>query len=280
MSGKQILNLILTILILEVLVIVLFGACGKSAGQEGESWFSVGPLTFEKHGMRLESIGKVETYNLEQVPEGKTTFWALDIMTTKMILVVDALLLILAFLVRFGMRAVPGKVQSLVEIIVDFFRGIVIETLGEHGERHVPTLLTLFLFIWISNIIGIIPYMGEPTKDINVPLGHMLIMLTIVHFEAVRIKGIKKYVHEYFQPFFIMMPLNVIGELAKGVSLSFRLFGNIAGGAIIIVVVSYLIKYTVIPVGLNMFFGLFVGTIQAFVFTMLAMTYIAVAIAE
>jgi F-type H+-transporting ATPase subunit a len=280
MSGKQILNLILTILVLEVLVIVLFGACGKNAGQEGEPWFSIGPLTFEKHGMRLESIGKVETYNLENVTTDQKTFWALDTMTTKMILVVDALLLFLAFLVRFGMRSVPGKVQGFVEIIVDFFRGIVIETLGEHGERHVPTLLTLFLFIWLSNIIGIVPYMGEPTRDINVPLGHMLIMLTIVHFEAIRIKGIKKYVHEYFQPFFIMMPLNVIGELAKGVSLSFRLFGNIAGGAIIIVVVSYLIKYTVVPVGLNVFFGLFVGTIQAFVFTMLAMTYIAVAIAE
>jgi F-type H+-transporting ATPase subunit a len=230
--------------------------------------------------MRLESIGKVETYNLEHVTEGQTTFWALDTLTTKMILVVDGLLLLLAVFVRANLRSVPGKVQSLIEIVVDFFRGIVIETLGEHGERHVPTLLTLFLFIWFSNNIGIVPYMGEPTRDINVPLGHMLIMLAIVHFEAIRIKGIKKYVHEYFQPFFIMMPLNVIGELAKGVSLSFRLFGNIAGGAIIIVVVSYLIKYTVVPVGLNLFFGLFVGTIQAFVFTMLAMTYIAVAIAE
>ena len=77
-----------------------------------------------------------------------------------------------------------------------------------------------------------------------------------------------------------MMPLNVVGEIAKGVSLSFRLFGNILGGSIIVIVISYLTKYTLLPAGLNLFFGLFVGTIQAFVFTMLGMTYIAVAIAD
>ena len=108
----------------------------------------------------------------------------------------------------------------------------------------------------------------------------MLVVLFIVHFEAIRVKGIGAYLKSYNEPFFVMLPLNVIGEIAKGVSLSFRLFGNILGGSIIVIVISYLVKYTVIPVGLNLFFGLFVGTIQAFVFTMLAMTYIAVAIAD
>jgi F-type H+-transporting ATPase subunit a len=115
---------------------------------------------------------------------------------------------------------------------------------------------------------------------VNVPFGQMLVMIFLVHYEAIRVKGIRGYTKEYFEPFFIMFPLNVIGEVAKGVSLSFRLFGNISGGAIIILVVSYLFKYLVFPVGLNLFFGIFVGTVQAFVFTMLAMTYIAAAVAE
>jgi F-type H+-transporting ATPase subunit a len=277
MSGRQILNLILAIFILEVAVLFIFGAVG---GKEKESWFQVGPVVVEKHGMQLESIGKVEKYSLDDAEEGQEDFWSIDILTAKMILVVDALLILAAIFISVNLRRIPGKFQGFIEIVVDFFRDIIRDTLGEHAERHVPTLLTLFFFIWISNLIGLIPYMGEPTRDINVALGHMLVMIFIVHFEAIRIKGIKSYMHEYFQPFFIMAPLNVIGEFAKGVSLSFRLFGNICGGAIIIVVISYLVRYTVLPVGLNMFFGIFVGTIQAFVFTMLSMTYIAVAISE
>jgi len=74
-----------------------------------------------------------------------------------------------------------------------------------------------------------------------------------------------------------MAPLNIIGELAKVISISFRLFGNIMGGAIIIIVVSHMVYNLVLPPFLNAFFGLFVGTIQAFVFTMLTITYIAVA---
>ena len=75
---------------------------------------------------------------------------------------------------------------------------------------------------------------------------------------------------------FFMMPLNLIGELSKIVSISFRLFGNIMGGAIIILVVSYLTYSVLLPPFLNAFFGLFVGTIQAFVFTMLTLVYISV----
>jgi F-type H+-transporting ATPase subunit a len=108
----------------------------------------------------------------------------------------------------------------------------------------------------------------------------MIAVIFVVHFEAIRIKGFGKYLKTYLDPFFIMAPLNVIGELAKGVSLAFRLFGNILGGAIIVMVISYLFKYTFLQVGLNLFFSLFVGSIQAFVFTMLGMTYIAVATAD
>ncbi|MFZ5563439.1 MAG: F0F1 ATP synthase subunit A, partial [Thermodesulfobacteriota bacterium] len=79
-------------------------------------------------------------------------------------------------------------------------------------------------------------------------------------------------------PFFILLPLNLIGELAKVISISFRLFGNIMGGSIIILVVSSLVYSLVLPPFLNFFFGLFVGTIQAFVFTMLTVVYVSVQI--
>ena len=81
-------------------------------------------------------------------------------------------------------------------------------------------------------------------------------------------------------PNIFMAPLNVVGEIGKSISLPFRLYGNIFGGAVIIIVLAGLLCQIILPVGLMLFFGLFVGTIQAFVFTMLSMTYIAVAIAE
>jgi len=102
----------------------------------------------------------------------------------------------------------------------------------------------------------------------------------VAHATALRVKGWRAYVREYFQPFFLMFPLNVIGELAKVVSISFRLYGNIMGGSIIIYVVSGLVRQLVLPPLLNAFFGVFVGTVQAFVFAMLTLTYISVAIQD
>ena len=139
-----------------------------------------------------------------------------------------------------------------------------------------PLVAALFLFLLVSNWLGIIPHLEEPTKDLNTPLSLGLMGFVIAHWAGIRSKGFKTYIREYFQPIFFMMPLNVIGELAKVVSISFRLFGNIMGGAIIILVVSYLTWNVLLPPFLNAFFGLFVGTIQAFVFTMLTVVYIAV----
>ena len=139
-----------------------------------------------------------------------------------------------------------------------------------------PLICSLFLFLVLSNWLGIFPHLEEPTKDLNTPLSLGVMGFVIAHAAGIRKKGFKAYAKEYFEPIFFMMPLNVIGEVAKIISISFRLFGNIMGGAIIILVVSYLTYNIVLPPFLNAFFGLFVGTIQAFVFTMLTVVYISV----
>ncbi len=280
MKPKNLLLIVAAIFVLEVLALIVMGGVGKGSDEESQPWFSCGPVTFHRHGMKLDVMEKGEFVNINGAPEGTKTFWALNLRTTKMILVVDAIMLVCAILIVRSLRRVPGRLQGFFEIVYELFNGIVRDTLGKNADRHLPTIITLFFFIWLSNLIGVIPTLSEPTRDVNVPFGQMLVMLFIVHFEAIRVKGIRAYTKEYFEPFFIMFPLNVIGEVAKGVSLSFRLFGNISGGAIIILVISYLFKYLMLPVGLNLFFGIFVGTVQAFVFTMLAMTYIAVAVAE
>ncbi len=188
-----------------------------------------------------------------------------------------------AILIIFGLAAtrkrslLPRPVQAFGEMLVNILYGLTEDVLGrEQARKYGPLVCALFLFLLISNWLGIIPHLEEPTKDLNTTLGLGLLGFLIAHWAGIKSKGFKAYLAEYFQPIFFMMPLNLIGELAKIVSISFRLFGNIMGGSIIILVVSYLTYNLLLPPFLNAFFGLFVGTIQAFVFTMLTIVYISV----
>lgn len=129
------------------------------------------------------------------------------------------------------------------------------------------------------------PAFEEPTGDYNVPLAMALLFVFIIgHGGHIKKHGVLGYIKSYFDPGgfmgVVMFPLNVVGKIAEMVSISFRLFGNIFGGVVIIIVVSGLLHHLILPVGLLGFFGVFVGTVQAFVFTMLALTYISLGVAE
>ena len=191
--------------------------------------------------------------------------------------IVFVLLIVLGMFATRNRALVPRPLQALGELIVSLLYGLTEDALGEdYAPKYAPLVCALFMFLLVSNWLGIIPHLEEPTKDLNTTLGLGLLGFVIAHYAGIKSKGFKAYAKEYFQPIFFMMPLNVIGELAKIVSISFRLFGNIMGGSIIILVVSYLTYSLVLPPLLNAFFGLFVGTIQAFVFTMLTVVYISV----
>jgi F-type H+-transporting ATPase subunit a len=221
----------------------------------------------------MEDLGKI--YQLI-IP-----FWGRDLTfnidTIAMTWIVIALLLTFGFFATRKKGIVPGPLRVMGELLYTIFYTLTEDALGkEKAKTYGPLICTLFLFLVASNWLGVIPHLDEPTKDLNTPLGLGLMGFVIAHFAGIRSKGLKNYIKEYFQPIFFMMPLNVIGELAKVVSISFRLFGNIMGGSIIILVVSYLVYNLVLPPVLNAFFGIFVGTIQAFVFTMLTLVYISV----
>ena len=193
--------------------------------------------------------------------------------------IVFALLLVFGIVAARKRAFVPNRVQIFGEMIVGQFYQLTEDAMDkQEAEKYGPMICSLFLFLTLSNWLGIIPHLEEPTKDLNTPLGLGIMGFVLAHYAGIKSKGFKEYAQEYFQPMFIMMPLNVIGELAKIVSISFRLFGNIMGGSIIILVVSHLTFSLVLPPFLNAFFGMFVGTIQAFVFTMLTIVYISVQI--
>jgi F-type H+-transporting ATPase subunit a len=190
--------------------------------------------------------------------------------------------IVLAALIFFALMAtrkigfLPNPFQVVGELLVRAFYDLTRDALDEDmARKYFPLICSLFMFLLLCNWLGIIPKLSEPTKDLNTPLGLGIMGFFIAHYAGIKTKGLKQYAKEYCEPIFFMAPLNVIGELAKVVSISFRLYGNIMGGAIIILVVSHLVYSLILPPFLVLFFGLFVGSIQAFVFTMLTLVYIS-----
>lgn len=192
-----------------------------------------------------------------------------------------------------NLRRFPGRRQCFGELIIKSFRGIIKEGLGEDWNKFFPLIITLFLFILLSNWLGVIPGLKSPTADLNTCLGLGLLVFFVSHFSAIRKNGFKKYIKKYFSPFFFLFPINLISELGKVISHSFRLFGNMFGGAVIFAVIGPIVfgisKSIGLPLAisspflvllfliLQIFFGLFIGTVQAFVFSILALTYIGYA---
>jgi F-type H+-transporting ATPase subunit a len=214
------------------------------------------------HQIIIPFMGHNLTFNLELI-----------IMTW----IVIFILIIFGFFAARKKTMLPGPLQVIGELFVTQLYALTEDALDkELAKKYAPLICALFMFLLLSNWIGMIPHLEEPTKDLNTPLSLGLMGFFIAHYAGIKSKGFKVYAKAYFEPIFFMMPLNVIGELAKIVSISFRLFGNIMGGSIIILVVSYLTYSIIFPPLLNAFFGIFVGAIQAFVFTMLTVVYISV----
>ncbi len=218
---------------------------------------------------------------------GRVPHWILHFGSYQMVLDKETLIMtwiVMAFWVLFALLAtketklIPNPLQSAAELLIGTWDELVKDSLNLTDRRYFPFVTTIFLLFWISNMLGVIPFLSEPTKDLNTPLSLGVMGFFVAHYSGIKFKGFKTYIKGYLEPIFFMMPLNIISELAKVISISFRLFGNIMGGSIIILVVSYLVYSLVLPPLLYAFFGLFVGTIQAFVFAMLTLVYISVQI--
>ena len=199
-----------------------------------------------------------------------------NLQTIFMTWIVMAALILFGFLATRKIGLLPNPFQVVGELFVTAFRGLTVDALGEDmAKKDFPLICSLFMFLLLCNWIGIIPKLSEPTKDLNTPLSLGVMGFFIAHYSGIKVKGFKEYARGYMEPIFFMAPLNLISELSKVISISFRLYGNIMGGSIIILVVSHLVYSLVLPPLLCCFFGLFVGAIQAFVFTMLTLVYIS-----
>jgi len=173
---------------------------------------------------------------------------------------------------------------------VSFFIDLTQQSLGTFVFSHCVFASSLFIFIALCNTAPIIPWLEEPTRDLNTTLALGIISFLYVQAASIKARGITSYIRDFFKPFFVMFPLNIVGKLSSIVSISFRLFGNIFGGAIITKLYFTFISGSIILEtlgllsGLNFlmigFFTLFEGLLQAFVFAMLTLTYISLGTQE
>lgn len=199
--------------------------------------------------------------------------------TLEMTWITMAIVLLFAIVATRGLKLVPGPWQCCLEMIVEWLDGQVGETLGRRGQFLKSFIVSLFLFLLVSNWLGLIPGFASPTSDINTTMGLALLVVVMVHVLGLYFKG-TKYIKHFFEPFFPFVVINIIEELAKPITLAFRLFGNILAGEVLILVLVALVPKWVVPSVIWLAFSIFVGFIQAVVFSMLTIAYLANAVAE
>ncbi len=174
---------------------------------------------------------------------------------------------------------IPKGAQNFAELLVESINGLVKQTMGEKRVNFAPYMGTLLIFIAFANLAGLFG-LRPPTADVNTTLALALMTFFTIHVGGTISKG-ASYFKGFLEPFPLLLPLNIIGELATPISLSFRLFGNIVGGMIIMSLLYGALGYFAvlpIPAVFHIYFDLFAGLLQSFIFTMLTMVFVSMAI--
>jgi len=214
------------------------------------------------------------------------------IVTTWIVMFIS--LVLLAWVGASYRRPVQTKRQVVVEGVINYVADLATSTLGKRGEPFVPFFIALFVFIFLLNQFGMLPFKalglpigGSPTADLNttVPLALIVWLATWLLFPV-------SHARHLFQPFVALLPINLIEEFSRPLTLAARLFFNIFVGELLFIIIASIIQQhiTIGPVNLSLavtvlpffiqFFNFFVGTVQAFVFTLLAIVYFSLAIGD
>lgn len=201
--------------------------------------------------------------------------------------------LVMAILVAFGwvvgrsLRAVPGPLQNFAEVVIEGFFGLLDQMIGRQGRQFLPLVGTAGLFILTSNLLANIPGFQPPTANWNTTIALALTVFISYNYFGIRKHGLRNYLKHFCGPIWwlapLMFPIEFIGHLARPVSLSIRLFGNIFGEESVVTILlglSWLVMPYLIWLGVMLPLSLFTAAVQTFVFIMLTMVYIAGAVEE
>jgi F-type H+-transporting ATPase subunit a len=183
---------------------------------------------------------------------------------------------ILAIVAGRLVREHPSRWQATLEWGITALRDILGEVTGRNGDRYLPLVATVAVFVLVANLMSVLPLVEAPTADINTPVAMAVIVFFSVHYYGIRNAGVIGYVSRFAQPTLVLMPINILEHLTRTLSLAIRLFANMISHQIIVAVIL-LILPLVVPVILEIF-GLFIGVLQAYIFTILTVVYLGGAV--
>ena len=217
--------------------------------------------------------------------------------TTVSLFVVTVIVVIIGILLGRNLTKKPGRRQALVEKIVLTLYNLVESTMGKHNLKYAPYVGTIFISSLFGTLIGLTKVFRSTTADMMVIMGWSLLTSFLCWYEGIRNKGFFGWLKSYAEPVAFIAPINIVSEVAQPLAMTFRHFGNIAGGGVLMSIVyaalasaSGLLFKAVpntiasamppvfqvgIPAVLSLYFDLFSGLMQAFVFSLLTMVYIA-----
>lgn len=176
------------------------------------------------------------------------------------------------------LRPEPSRRQEILELLVTGIESQIAEVVRRDARPLLPLLGTLFIFLLVANVSGVVPGVQAPTGRIETPAALALIVFLSVHWFGVRARGLVGYLGSFAQPKLIMLPLNLLSEVTRTFSLMVRLFGNIMSGEFLIALLLALAGLLV-PVPL-MALELLVGVVQAYIFSVLATVFIGAAVGD
>ncbi len=211
---------------------------------------------------------------------------------------------VITFILHRKLATVPGTFQSVFELLIDQIFGVMDSVLGKRSlsERYFPLIASIFLFVLVSNWLGLMPFVGSigltphtgehygtfiplfraPAADLNFTVILAIISILATQFLGILALGIKRHASKYFtfkNPIYTFVGLlEFVSEFAKIISFSFRLFGNVFAGEVLLIIIGFLAPY-ILPLPF-LILEVFVGFMQAFIFAMLTLVFVAIAVAE
>ncbi|MBW2656307.1 MAG: F0F1 ATP synthase subunit A [Deltaproteobacteria bacterium] len=192
------------------------------------------------------------------------------------------LLIVFAVLATRKIEMIPTKAQNFFEIVISGMEEFMVDVTGEEGRWFFPIIATIFIYIATCNLLGLVPGFYPPTASINTTAACAIPVFLFTHFIGIKYHGIK-YIKHFLGPVWwlipIILPIEIIGHLARILSLSFRLFGNITGHELVLAILFMLAGAFFAPLPI-MAMGIFVSLVQAFVFFLLSTMYFAGAMEE
>jgi len=212
-------------------------------------------------------------------PETVITLGPVEITDTVLITwLVMVVVSTVSFIITRRLDLKPNMFQEILEALFETMEKTIREVLNINPAEVVPILGTLWILIGVSNLAGLVPGLVTPTADLNTTFAFAMIAFSMTHIFGIKTQGVKKYIAHYREPTLVLLPFTVIAEVTRTVALAVRLYGNMLSGDMIAVILLGIVGF-IVPVPFNLL-HVVIGLIQAYIFGILTLVFIAEGLGE